>query len=144
MKQDQQSLESDRAANRILLLTTALHNAAKEVVKAFDAFDWDELRNSESDVVYLNFEDHDGLQRADDLLHQLCITYPTLIASVSQRCLRRFKGVRQYAQAYIDFLQVQIRENSLDQAALAGSSGKLEELKTNDQRLGCLEIDFKR
>jgi hypothetical protein len=88
VKPDRKRLKSDRAANRILPLTPVLHNAAEDVVHAYDAFDWDELRKAELDVVFLKFEAHDGLDRADALIHQLASANLTFIVGTRQRCLR--------------------------------------------------------
>src|ERR1017187_7388162 len=71
VKPDRKRLTSDRAATRVLPLTDALRNAAIELTSAYGAFVWDELQNDELDVVFLRFETYDGVDRADDLIHQL-------------------------------------------------------------------------
>jgi hypothetical protein len=59
-----------------LQITGALQHAAKEVVHAYCAFNWEELRAAELDVVHLNFEDDAGLERAEDLIHQIASANP--------------------------------------------------------------------
>ena len=139
MKQDP---KRHGAAKRVLQITPAIRTAAKEVVRAYDAFDWDELRNADLDVVFLTFETHADLARADDLVHQLASTDPTFIVGILRKHLRHFfPPVRQYAEGCIELLQGLLCEEASDRGAALKS--KIRTSETLHKQVERLERLFK-
>ena len=137
--------EPDKPDLSNLTITDAIRNAAKTVVHAYKAFDWDQLQNDDLDFVHLHFEDDAGLQRANDLILQLATAKPEFIVETRRRYLHLFfQTVRKYVIDCIKALQGRPKRDSPGAAIAADLKSKLKALKANQGRLGCLENDFKR
>ncbi len=137
--------EPDKPDLSNLTITDAIRNAAKAVVHAYRAFDWDQLQNDDLDFVHLHFEDDAGLQRANDLILQLATAKPEFIVETRRRYLHLFfQTVRKYVIDCIKALQGRPKRDSPGAAIAADLKSKLKALKANQGRLGCLENDFKR
>lgn len=139
VKQDQQSLESDKDATRVLTLSRNLRDTANEVVRAYDALDVEALERDELDAVDLRFATPAGLERADELVHQLAIVDDELRAKLNQPLRLFFTPLRKYVEALNGSIQKLVSEQPQD-AALVALARKLEVLQ---QQAEGLEKDFK-
>ena len=139
MKQDQQSLESDKDATRVLTLSRNLRDTANEVVRACEALDVEALERDELDAVDLTLATPVGLERADDLVHQLASVDDELRAKLNRPLRLFFTPLRKYFEALNEFVQKQVSEQPQD-AALVALARKLEVLQ---QQAEGLEHDFR-
>jgi hypothetical protein len=134
IKPDRKPRKSNGAANRVLKLTPAIRTAAKELVRAYDAFDLDALERDNLDVVSLRFATPGGLDRADELVHGLPGVDSELLAQC-RRCLHSgFKPLREHVEALVASLR-NLASDSQQAAGLASLNQKLDALGQHAKRL---------